>query len=814
MILGSKNLIEMKIIKFGGTSLANGKGLDRCLKIVEEKLKNGEEISVVVSARGNTTDSLIDLLHAAKTNHEFEGKWANFQAYQQEPKPGIDFTQEFSELRQLLHGIELLNEYSPKIEARILSFGEIFSAQLFAQLLADRGLKSQFVDSRDFLITDSDYLNALPLEDTSTDLAKQLFQPLFSEKITPVVTGFIASDMRRETTTLGRNGSNYTASLLAKFLDAEKVENYTNVDGVYTADPNLVPRARLLKHISYAEVNELVNFGANILHAKTLLPLVEKNIPIEIKNTFADFDQRGTLISKNGTEGQVKTLSVLKNKALIIVEGRGLLGKVGVDSRIFSTMAKANISVGIISQGSSERGIGFVVDEKDSDKAVDALRQEFKYDFHSKDMQRIVAEKGYSVLSMVGLDIDQFALPFQSLIQNQMKPKVINTTVTGKNVSILIQQEDIHKALSIIHAELFEDAKPVYLALFGHGNVGGTLIRQILKSAKEIQRRKHIRLVILAIANSKKMIINKDGLNEEWQAELQKSQLPSSPQLLFEYVKANHIGNLILVDNTASDEFVHHYEEFVNEGFDIVSSNKVHNCLPISDYQSLREALKENKKLYLYETNVGAGLPLIDTIKLLHLSGENITRIRGIFSGSLSYIFNHFSKRDVSFSTIVKEAIEKGYAEPDPRIDLSGMDVARKLLILARELDLVNNIEDVSVENLIPKELQHIQVDELMNKLDTLDTIFAERKSSLKEGYLFRYIGDLHGDLSKEKGELTVELVEVDELSSLGQLKGADSIFEIYTESYGEQPLIVQGSGAGAAVTARGVFGDILRLAN
>ena len=333
-----------------------------------------------------------------------------------------------------------------------------------------------------------------------------------------------------------------------------------------------------------------------------------------------------------------------------------------------------------------------------------------------------------------------------------------------------------------------------------------------MDSSYDIQNRKRINLKIIAIANSKNIVFNKGGFGSDWRQKVLFGSAENTLQDLFQFVKENQFENLVLVDNTASKDFVKNYPTFVENGFDIVSSNKIFNTLPIQEYRNLRKTLDKNKKRYLYETNVGAGLPLIDTIKLLHLSGENITRIKGVFSGSLSYIFNNFSVRDEKFSTIVKEAMDKGFTEPDPREDLSGNDVARKLLILARELDLINEFSDINIQNLIPENLGEIDKDEFISRLEELDAEYQSIKENQEPNHVLRYVGDLHGDLSQDKGILDVKLASVPASSALGQLKGSDSIFEIYTESYGENPIVIMGAGAGAKVTARGVFGDILRL--
>jgi aspartokinase/homoserine dehydrogenase 1 len=356
--------------------------------------------------------------------------------------------------------------------------------------------------------------------------------------------------------------------------------------------------------------------------------------------------------------------------------------------------------------------------------------------------------------------------------------------------------------------------KIINLAIIGHGQVGGTLIDQILKSGKSIEEKKGFKLNIFAIANSKKVLLNKNGINENWRELIDLSNQSSNVNTIVQFAKAHHLDNLIAIDNTASSIFITNYCHLVNSGFDLISSNKMANTLDFGFYKTLRETLAENQKEYLYETNVGAGLPLIDTIKWLHLSGENITKIKGVFSGTLSYLFNTFSAENLTFAEVLKDAIDKGYTEPDPREDLNGNDVGRKLLILARELDLENEFEDIEIENLIPEALRTGEVSNFLEKLEIFNPIYQTKKDNQSENHVLRYEGELSGDLQQSKGELSVKLVSVPAKSALGSLRGSDSIFEIYTESYGNQPIIIQGAGAGASVTARGVFGDILRLSD
>ncbi len=502
-------------------------------------------------------------------------------------------------------------------------------------------------------------------------------------------------------------------------------------------------------------------------------------------------------------------INIYRNKALVNFEGKNFLGQIGVDSRIFQALNGGGISVGVISQQAIENGISVLVDEVDAEDAVKFLKKEFEQETKEGHVSNI-----YSIdnLSVIGFVSDNYNKILSELQRNKIFPLLLSQIASAGRVNIVVTGNQTEITKNIIETEIYGKPKTVHLALIGHGNVGGTLVEQILDSAYDILNRKRVDLKIVAIANSRKIAFNKSGFGSDWRQKIKYSTTDSSVDSLVDFAKEHHLENLVMVDNTASKDFVKHYPTFVDNGFDIVGSNKIYNTLPISEYRNFRKLLEKNKKKYLYETNVGAGLPLIDTIKLLHLSGENITRIKGVFSGTLSYVFNNFSLRNDKFSTIINEALEKGYTEPDPREDLSGNDVARKLLILARELDLINEFEDINIQNLVPESLLSVSKEEFLSRLEELNDEYQKIKENQKPDHVLRYVGDLHGDLQKEKGELDVKLISVPANSALGQLKGSDSIFEIYTESYGENPIVIMGAGAGAKVTARGVFGDILRL--
>ena len=798
----------MKILKFGGKSLAND-GIEKVIDIIITSHK--EPLSVVVSARGNTTDELEALLEKASKGEDYTADFQHLKNEQQYD-PRVSFEPEFQLLEKLLEGVSLLKDYSPKTKDLVLAQGELMSAKLVTALLKRKGLESTFVDSREIFKTDAVVGNAQIINSVSEKLTRDRFATIPPNHVA-VVTGFIASTEKGDTTTLGRNGSNYSAALLANYLNASELQNYTHVDGIFTANPELVPEAKIIRHLSYEEANELANFGASILHAKTIIPLIEKGIPLRIKNTF-NSDDAGTLIHKESEQEGIKSISVIKDNALIVMEGRGLLGKVGVDARIFRALAQKGISVSIISQGSSERGVGLVVASKDAKLAKAAIDEEFSHDFYTNDVSSVSIVDDVAVISIVGQPLSTFHHPYNALIRNQIVPLLINNAVTGKNVSLVLKTEKLHKALNVIHGEIFGVSRRINLVIFGKGTVGGTLINQVIAAHDNILQRKNISLRIVAIANSQKILTAAKGIGKGWEEAFEREAVPYNFDTLQAFVDKNHLENLIAVDVTASKTFVDNYIPLIKSGYDLVSANKIANTISFSFYQELRKTLKQYQKTYLYETNVGAGLPLIDTIRLLHHSGENITRIKGIFSGTLSYLFNTFSAEDKPFSEVLKHAINSGYTEPDPREDLCGNDVGRKLLILARELDLGNEFTDVKIQNLIPDHLREGSVEDFLQRLDEFNAPYQQIKEAQEPDHVLRYVGDLHGDLaSTNTVQLDVSLVSVPRNSALGQVKGADSIFEIYTESYGDNPIVIQGAGAGASVTARGVFGDILRLA-
>ena len=805
----------MKILKFGGKSLDNGSGILTVLDIIIDNYRAGEAPVVVVSARGKSTDALLALAEQACAGEPYEAALQAFWEHQCQDTT-LRFEAERVQLERLLSGISLLGECSPRTADELVSYGEVLSSQYVAQALKDRGYEAVAIDSGDFLVTDAHYGSASVFTEASRERCRALFERLPAGVI-PIVTGFIARDEAGRRTTLGRNGSNYSAALLANFLEASLMENYTHVDGIYTANPSVVAEARKIDELSYADAAELSQFGAEILHIKTIEPLQERGIPLRVLNTFSYGEEsNGTLVTAHPRDKVVRALASLSGKALIHFEGRNMLGRSGIDARIFRSFEAAEVSVSLIAQGSTERGTAIVVDEEEADRAVEALVQEFHHDLETGHVTKIYAEKGLAVVAIIGLNLLEFDRPYRALVRNRILPILLSNSVPENTLCLLVRDdEEREKALKVIHGELFERPKRIHLAVIGHGTVGGAFIGQIIQQRELLIAQKNIDLRIFAIADSRHLLLSPSGAEADWATELERAPFSGDlAEAIISYGQRQALENMILVDNTSSPVIASHYARYAAEGFDIVSSNKKANIAPYADYSYLRDTLQRHRRSYRYETNVGAGLPLIDNLKLLHLSGERITRIHGLFSGSLSYIFNRLTEEpERSLRSIVEESARLGLTEPDPREDLSGEDVARKVLILVRELDVPAELSDVRWENSVPEALRSLSLEDFWARFGELEASIEALRATAKPDEVLRYVGDIVWDDVRQEATLSAGLRLVSRTSPLGRVSGADSCFEIYTESYGSQPIVIQGAGAGAAVTARGVFGDVLRLA-
>ncbi|MCJ8164101.1 bifunctional aspartate kinase/homoserine dehydrogenase I [Pontibacter sp. E15-1] len=796
----------MKVLKFGGKSLSNGAPIESAISIIKREAAT-DAVAVVVSARGQSTNLLLSLYAEAVQGENFDSEFEAFVALQHIPGLGVDTDAYLQELKAVLQALQLIGMENDRARDRVLAFGEVISAQTVAGLLKREGLDAVFVDARQLI--DATCQGNEPTVDfaSSAKKTKDFFLSLKAHQV-PVITGFIAADPEGKTITLGRNGSNYTATLIASFIQASEVQNWTDVDGVYTASPKYVKNAQRIPYLSYREANELANFGANVLHSKTILPLMESGIPLKVFNSFAP-NLQGTLIDKKGAGKGIKAVSTIEEVSLVSLEGRGLLGKVGIDARIFSALSSRSISVRLISQASSERGIGFVINKEDAAVAEDVLTSEFREELASGDISCIQIESDKAIIAIVGRHNYALEKAIYGLRRNKIWMYLISNSINGEHISLVVDNKSLKKAVNVVHNQVFGAIKTLHLFAFGKGTVGGKLLDQIIETGDEVEKRRNLKINIVGVADSGKMIFNEDGLGNSWRQELAASTDESDFNAIIERLKASGLENIVIADNTSSQALTELYPDIVNSGFDIVASNKKANSISYDFYQNLRSILKRRGKLFYYETNVGAGLPLIDTIKHLHNSADKIKRIRGVFSGSLSYIFNNYSVAEKPFSAVLSEARDKGLTEPDPREDLSGLDVARKLIILAREVGLRSELEDVAIESLVPAfAADAVDYTAFLSKKEEIDAYFEQIKRSLQPDEVLRYVGDL--EVAENK--LTVSLVKASKNSPLGSIKNADSIFEIFTESYGAQPIVIQGAGAGAEVTARGVYSDLLRI--
>ena len=786
--------------------MANGKPLANAIEIIKEEHRQGT-IAVVVSARGHSTDVLLKIYEQAAAGEDFTTQLTEFLAIQDCQAYGLDLHEVITGLTEMVTALKKLGISSQPVKDRIVAYGEIISAKLITHILQQKGLSAEFVDARNLIKVKQ----GLAGNDIDCYLSEKLTQAYFKSLRPgqiPIITGFIASDENNETVTLGRNGSNLTTSLIASFITADEVQNWTDVSGVYTASPKYVPHARLIDRLSYKEAYELANFGANILHPKTINPLMAKGIPLKIYNSI-EKNSTGTTIDKEGSGKGIKAVSVVEDVALISLESTDVAGKIGIDGRIFSALGNYDISVRLISQASSEQGIGFVVDADRAGLARQVLEQEFKQELARGSISEIKVNTRMAIIAILGRHNYALEKAIYGLRRNKIWMHLISNSISGAHISLVIDNNNLKKAVNVVHNQVFGAIKTINLFAFGKGTVGGKLLDQIMATSAAVVARRNLRINVIGVADSRQAVIRATGLDNNWRTELAQSNLASNLPELLDLLEESALENIVIADNTSSPELAGHYVDILSRGFAIVASNKKANSGSYADYKAIRNLLQRRGRLFYYETNVGAGLPLIDTIRHLQDSADSVERIRGIFSGSLSYLFNNYSVRDAPFSGILMEAKEQGLTEPDPREDLTGLDVARKLIILARELGLEVELADVAVQNLIPAALaREKDFAAFMARKDILDQHYAAVKARLRPGEVLRYVGDL--TIATQK--LTVSLVAIPGGSPLGNVKDADALFEIYTSGYGDQPIVIQGAGAGGEVTARGVYSDLLRI--
>lgn len=808
----------MKVMKFGGSSVGSASSIQRVKEIVES---NQECVIVVVSALGGVTDELIQAGNLAtlgcESYQEQLDRIVNRHITAVQKLFGGEVCRQLldevglllDELQNIYKGVCLIKDLSVKTYNTIISYGERLSA-----LIVSHAIKGAVLyDARLFIRTEQKQ-GKVVLDSVAT--GRLIGEVFASMPRVAVVPGFIASDrVTGEVTNLGRGGSDHTASLLAAALGADKLEIWTDVDGFMTADPKMIAGAYPIKKLSYVEAMELCNFGAKVIYPPTIYPVYHKNIPIQIKNTFNPAVE-GTYISGEKTSDSkvIKGISSINDTSLVIVQGLGMVGVIGVNYRIFRTLAKNGISVFLVSQASSENSTSIGVRDADAELACTVLNDEFSKEIEMGEISPVKVEKDLATVAIVGENMrcrpGIAGKLFGTLGKNGINVMVCAQGASEINISFVVERTLLRKSLSVIHDSFFlSEYQELNLFICGIGTVGGKLIEQIAKQQKKLMRENGLKLNVVGIAASSKALFCREGLTlSAFYEELKEKGIPSSPELLKNEIVRMNIFNSVFVDCTASDAIAGLYKELLSHNVSVVAANKVAASSAYENYMELKHTARLRGVKFLFETNVGAGLPVINTINDLCNSGDKILKIEAVLSGTLNFIFNTLS-RDIPFSRAVRMAQEQRYSEPDPRIDLSGKDVIRKLVILAREAGYRLNQEDVETHLFIPDSLFEGTLDDFWLRLPTLDAGFETRRQVLEhEGKRWRFVAKF------EEGKARVALVEIERNHPFYNLEGSNNIILITTDRYKEYPMLIQGYGAGAGVTAAGVFADIMSIAN
>ena len=810
----------MKVLKFGGTSVGTVDSILSVKKIVEAV---EEPVIVVVSALGGITDKLLHTAAmAAKGDVGYEKEYSEIVTRHLDVIQGvipdkdlrIDVQKQvmslLDELGNIYKGVYLINDLSAKTSDTIVSYGERISSLIVSNVIKE----AKLFDSRKFIKTVKQFNKHIVDFDLTNKLIEETFNPLPKVALVP---GFISSSIEGEITNLGRGGSDYTASILATALNARRLEIWTDVDGFMTADPRVISSAYVIDRLTFTEAMELCNFGAKVIYPPTIYPVYHKNIPIRIRNTFNP-EARGTYISKDKVkhEGKalIKGISSINDTCLITVHGLGMVGVIGVNYRIFKTLAKNGISVFMVSQASSENNTTFAVRNADADLAVEVLNEEFALERSQGDMNDTVAEKELATVAIVGENMKRTpgiaGKLFGTLGSAGISVIACAQGASETNISFVIKLKDLKKALNTIHDSFFlSEYKVMNLFIAGVGTVGANLLEQIRIQQPKLMQQNGLKINVVGIANSKKVLLNRSGINlENCIEELKKNGEPCSPEHLKEEILKMNIFNSVFVDCTAHQEVANLYEELLNNNVSVVAANKIAASSSYENYAKLKETARHRGIKFLFETNVGAGLPIINTMNNLINSGDHILKLEAVLSGTLNFIFNTLSA-EIPFSKAIKMAKEEGYSEPDPRIDLSGKDVIRKLVILAREAGYVFEQDDVKRNLFVPNKYFEGSLEDFWQNIHELDAQFEEQRQQLaSENKRLRFVAKM------ENGVCEVGLQAVDSRHPFYELEGSNNIIMISTERYHEYPMIIKGYGAGADVTAAGVFADIISIAN
>ncbi|MGA9639638.1 bifunctional aspartate kinase/homoserine dehydrogenase I [Flavobacterium sp.] len=814
----------MKVLKFGGTSVANATNIKLVLDIVANKAKQ-DKIIVVVSALSKVTDTLhLAAAKAAANDESFKEIIADIEKMHLDTlKQLIPVSEQsgllshvkriINHLETLLDGCYLLGELSARTLDTILSFGELLSSYIIAEALKQNLKSSSYKDSRELIRTNNNFGKATVNFDVTNLLIAEFFS--FNKDQVVVMPGFISSSTDGISTTLGRGGSDYTAAIVAAALDASDLEIWTDVNGMFTANPKIVKQAQPIATISYQEAMELSHFGAKVLYPPTIQPVLQKNIPLYIKNTFSP-EEEGTYISNNpiATTNPVKGISHIEKITLITLEGSGMIGVTGSSKRLFEVLSQMHINVIFITQASSEHSICIGIQNEDAEIAEIAINKAFEIEIDQNKVDPCIVEQNLCIIALVGENMKNHqglsGKMFSTLGKNNVNIRAIAQGASERNISAVINERDVKKALNTLHERFFEDnTKQLNLFVMGVGNVGEKFMEQINQQRKFLKENLKINLRIIAVSNSRKMHFDEDGIDlKTWQAVLADGE-PASQQEFVSKVKKLNLRNSIFVDITANQGVSQLYEQFLKESVGVVTCNKIACASEFSNYKHLKNLSRQYNAPFLFETNVGAGLPIIDTVKNLIASGDKVNKIQAVLSGSLNFIFNNFDEKN-SFHDVVKEAGVQGFTEPDPTIDLSGIDVARKILILIRESGYTMDIEEIANESFLPPACLQTKSNEeffasLIEYAAHFDGIYQE---ALSKDSRLKYVAQF------ENGKASVGLQFIPKDHPFYNLEGKDNIVLFYTDRYVDQPLLIKGAGAGAAVTASGIFADVIRIGN
>jgi len=808
--------------KFGGSSVADAGCFRRVAEIIEGS-RNPRE-AVVLSACRGVTDSLLGLvklaeqpdgdfstpLEALRRRHlDLAAELVSESAH---AAYAAALDADLKDLVGMLHTVRLIRSAPYALSDVIAGYGEIWSTRLFAPFLRERARvpgEVRWIDARRVVIVEWGPLGPAVQWSVSEANLGGLVEKTFVGRL--IVTGFVATTVKGVQTTLGRNGSDFSGSIFGALLNAAEIHIWTDVDGVLSADPRLVPNAEVIDQLSYSEAMELAYFGAKVIHPQTMEPAVARDIPIYIRNTFAPA-KRGTLICAHPNSAlKVKGITTIDPVALVNLEGAGMIGVPGTAHRLFGALRDAGISVILISQGSSEHSICFAIPQAQAQRAEDAVRRAFDTELRDGQIQSVDVGRGLSILAVVGDGMagahGVAAQVFNSLGRSGINVRAIAQGASERNISLVVDGKAAAKALRAVHAGFYLSPNTLSIALIGPGTVGRVLLEQIA-SQQERLKALNVDLRVRAIAGSKRMLLEEGSIDlAHWSARMAEKGEPLDAVKLMNHVQADYIPHTVLIDCTASADVAAHYPDWLARGVHIVTPNKKANSGSMPFYKSVQDARRATGTHYLYEATVGAGLPIIQTLRDLRETGDEITSIEGIFSGTLAYLFNVFDGSE-PFSSIVRTAKQKGYTEPDPRDDLSGVDVARKLIILAREMGLTLEMSDVKVGGLVPKELESCSIEEFMQRLPQFDAAMSKTLAEARaRSEILRYVGRIDA-----AGRATVGLTRLDARHTFGNMALTDNVVRFATRRYCDNPLIVQGPGAGPEVTAGGVFSDLLRL--